>query len=220
MEKINMKILIIGGGNVGGYVINNIEQFTASFEIIGILDDDPSKIGQYLFLIPVLGKIYQVHAIASSYEHLGVVISIANPTVKQRIVKRLSTILNISFPNVIHQQCWISNQVELGYGNIVYPNASINYETIIHNFVTINMNASLGHNCVLHDYTTVSPGVDIAGFTVVGQSTFLGLGCNAIQGHTIGQEVIIGAGAVLIQDVPDYAVVVGNPGKVIKYTNE
>ena len=32
----------------------------------------------------------------------------------------------------------------------------------------------------------------------------------------IGAYSLIGAGSVIIQDVPDYAVVVGNPGKVIK----
>ncbi|MCK5149253.1 CatB-related O-acetyltransferase [bacterium] len=33
----------------------------------------------------------------------------------------------------------------------------------------------------------------------------------------IGDGVVIGAGTVVTKDVPDYAVVVGNPGKIIKY---
>lgn len=211
-----MKIIIIGGGNVGGYIINNINQFTENFQIVGILDDDPTKIGVKLWGIEVLGNINQLEKLAANYEDLGVVISIANPPIKKRIIEQLSIIKNISFPNLIHKNSWFSNNVILGYGNIIYPNASINYETVIHNFVTINMNASLGHNCILHDYVTISPGVDIAGFTDVGQSTFLGLGCNAIQGHKIGENVIVGAGAVIIHDVPDGATVVGNPGRIIK----
>jgi acetyltransferase EpsM len=35
----------------------------------------------------------------------------------------------------------------------------------------------------------------------------------------IGKWATIGAGAVIINDVPDYAVVVGNPGKVIKFNS-
>jgi virginiamycin A acetyltransferase len=35
--------------------------------------------------------------------------------------------------------------------------------------------------------------------------------------RSIGDGAVIGAGAVVTKDVPDYAVVVGNPGKVIKY---
>ena len=33
----------------------------------------------------------------------------------------------------------------------------------------------------------------------------------------IGKWVTVGAGAVIIKDIPDYAVVVGNPGRIIKY---
>jgi acetyltransferase EpsM len=37
-----------------------------------------------------------------------------------------------------------------------------------------------------------------------------------IQGITIGKWATIGAGAVILSDVPDYATVVSNPGRIIK----
>jgi acetyltransferase EpsM len=37
-----------------------------------------------------------------------------------------------------------------------------------------------------------------------------------MQNIRIGKWVMIGAGAVIIRDVPDFAVVVGNPGRIIK----
>ena len=48
----------------------------------------------------------------------------------------------------------------------------------------------------------------------------IGIGAVVIQGLTIGKWSTIGAGSVIINDVPDYAVVVGNPGKVIKYNDK
>lgn len=45
----------------------------------------------------------------------------------------------------------------------------------------------------------------------------MGIGASIIQGITIGKWATIGAGTVIIQDVPDYAVVVGIPGKIIRY---
>lgn len=53
------------------------------------------------------------------------------------------------------------------------------------------------------------------------------IGCNVKVGcHvtiigdiTIGDNVTIGAGSVVVKDVPDNAVVVGNPAKIIKYNN-
>ncbi len=45
-----------------------------------------------------------------------------------------------------------------------------------------------------------------------------GIGANAVilAGVSVGKYAIVGAGAVVTKDVPDYAVVVGNPAKVIK----
>lgn len=45
------------------------------------------------------------------------------------------------------------------------------------------------------------------------------IGANAtlLPGITIGKHVMVGAGAVVTKDVPDYAVVVGNPAKIIHY---
>jgi acetyltransferase-like isoleucine patch superfamily enzyme len=48
----------------------------------------------------------------------------------------------------------------------------------------------------------------------------VGIGAVVIPKISIGKWVTIGAGAVIIRDVPDFAVVVGNPGKIIKYNSE
>jgi acetyltransferase EpsM len=60
----------------------------------------------------------------------------------------------------------------------------------------------------------------LAGNVTIGEGSHVGIGATVIQGITIGKWVTIGAGTVIIKDIPDYAVVVGNPGKIIKYNNE
>lgn len=215
-----MKIIVIGGGNVGGFIINNKNNFCESFEVIGILDDDLTKIGNDFWGVKVLGAICDIENYLSYDEKIGVVISIANPILKEKIVEKLSKYPQLFFPNFIHRDTWISEKVQIGIGNIIYPGVSINYETIVHDFTTINMNVSLGHNCVLNNFVTISPGVNLAGFTFIGQVSFIGIGSCCIQGHYIGRNTTIGAGSVIIRDIPDYAVVVGNPGKIIKYNNQ
>ena len=39
-----------------------------------------------------------------------------------------------------------------------------------------------------------------------------------LKGITIGRGAVVGAGSVVTKDVPDYAVVAGNPAKILKYT--
>jgi acetyltransferase-like isoleucine patch superfamily enzyme len=40
-----------------------------------------------------------------------------------------------------------------------------------------------------------------------------------LKGVKIGKGAIVGAGAIVTKDVPDYAIVIGNPAKIVKYTN-
>lgn len=46
---------------------------------------------------------------------------------------------------------------------------------------------------------------------------WIGAGCIILKGVTIGYGAVVGAGSVVTKDVPDYAIVAGNPAKVIKY---
>lgn len=52
--------------------------------------------------------------------------------------------------------------------------------------------------------------------TVIGHDVWLGHGAMVLPGARIGNGAIIGAGAVVRGEVPDYAVVAGNPGQVVK----
>ena len=55
------------------------------------------------------------------------------------------------------------------------------------------------------------------GTTVVGNDVWIGFGATVMSGVTIGHGAIIGANAVVANDIPDYAIAVGNPAKVIRY---
>ena len=50
--------------------------------------------------------------------------------------------------------------------------------------------------------------------TLVKRGASIGANCTIVCGHTIGQFAFIGAGAVVTKDIPDYALVVGNPGRI------
>ena len=53
--------------------------------------------------------------------------------------------------------------------------------------------------------------------TTIGHDTWLGHGCIIKPGITIGNGAVVGSGSVVTKDVPDYAIVVGNPAKIIRY---
>lgn len=55
------------------------------------------------------------------------------------------------------------------------------------------------------------------GETKIGNDVWIGFRAMVLSGVTIGDGAVIGAGAVVAADVPPYAIVVGNPAKVIRY---
>lgn len=54
---------------------------------------------------------------------------------------------------------------------------------------------------------------------VIGDNVLIGVGALILGGCKIGNNATIGAGAIVLKDVPDNAVVVGNPARIIKYNN-
>lgn len=56
--------------------------------------------------------------------------------------------------------------------------------------------------------------------TLVKRGATLGANCTIVCGVTIGQFAFIGAGAVINRDVPDYALVVGVPGRQIGWMSQ
>ena len=51
---------------------------------------------------------------------------------------------------------------------------------------------------------------------VIKKGAWIGAGATILPGVCIGRHAIVGAGAVVTRDVPDFAVVVGNPAKIVK----
>ena len=55
------------------------------------------------------------------------------------------------------------------------------------------------------------------GATAIGNDVWIGLEATIVSGVTIGNGAVIGAKAVVANDIPDYAIAVGNPAYVIRY---
>ena len=182
--------------------------FSIEIEIEAIVDDNPH--------LSSLSNVPVIHSASfQPSNEQEFIISIGSNTIRKKIVA------NKAFKNyvAIHSDATVSPFASISEGTVVMPQAVINSDAKIGKHCILNSRSVVEHDCVLDDYVHISPSASLAGNVTVGEGTHIGIGASVIQGVTIGKWATIGAGAVIITDIPDYAVVVGNPGKIIKYNS-
>jgi UDP-2-acetamido-3-amino-2,3-dideoxy-glucuronate N-acetyltransferase len=117
----------------------------------------------------------------------------------------------------------IGERCNIGQNVVISPDVTIG------NNVKIQNNVSVYTGCILEDDVFCGPSMvftnvtnprshvirrDEYKVTLVKRGASLGANCTVVCGHTIGRYAFIGAGAVVTRDVPDYALVYGNPARV------
>jgi sugar O-acyltransferase (sialic acid O-acetyltransferase NeuD family) len=130
--------------------------------------------------------------------------------------KKVAAFTRHEFTNAIHSSAVLSRFAEMGKGNMILHGVIIQAQTKIGSHVILNTRVSVDHDCIIEDYVHIAPGAILCGTVHVGEGAFIGAGAVIIPGKKIGKWSVIGAGAVIVKDVPDGAVVVGNPGRVIR----
>lgn len=198
---------IIGGGGHAKVIIDNLQK--ANKEIKGVWDEDNRIIS--VLEQPIVGNL-------EAFKQSGyspVIIGIGSNQIRKKIADQL----NVEFGLAVHPDSVIALSAKLGGGTVVMGNATVNSDVVIGQHVIINTNASVDHDCVIGNYVHISPQAGLAGNVQIGEGTHVGMRAVIIQSIKVGKWATIGAGAVVIRDVPDYAVVVGNPGRIIKYNS-
>lgn len=113
---------------------------------------------------------------------------------------------------VLGQNCNVANDVIIGSNVKVQNNVSIYTGTVIEDDVF------LGPSCVLTNVTNPRSQVNRHSLyekTLLSRGCSIGANATVVCGVTIGRYAFVGAGAVVVKDVPDYALIMGVPGKQV-----
>ena len=110
----------------------------------------------------------------------------------------------------------------IGRNTYISEFSHISQHTVIGSFTSIGNLCTIGAQKHLVDQLTTFPFIEILKSkepktTTIGNDVWVGCNSVVIEGVTVGHGAVIGAGAVVTKDVPPYAIVAGNPAKVLRY---
>lgn len=131
----------------------------------------------------------------------------------------------------------VQSGAKIGKKSILGQNVNVGNNVTIGNFVKIQNNVSVYEGVTLEDYVFCGPSMVFTNIlnprskypqvgakyyikTLVKEGASLGANSTIVCGHTIGRFAFIGAGSVVTKDVPDFALVVGNPARIIGWYSE
>jgi UDP-2-acetamido-3-amino-2,3-dideoxy-glucuronate N-acetyltransferase len=116
----------------------------------------------------------------------------------------------------IGERCVLGQNVYVGGDVVVGHNVKIQNNVSIYSGVVMEDDVFLGPSCVLTNVTNPRAQVNRHSLyerTVLKRGCTVGANATIVCGTTIGRYAFVGAGAVVTKDVPDYALVVGNPAR-------
>lgn len=131
----------------------------------------------------------------------------------------------------------VQKNCKIGKNCVFGQNVNVANNVTIGNFCKIQNNVSIYEGVTLEDYVFCGPSMVFTNIldpkckypqvgaqyyikTLVREGASIGANATIVCGHTIGKNSIIGAGAVVTKDVPDYALIVGNPGRIVGWVSE
>tara|TARA_R100001530_G_C4289389_1_gene147648 strand:+ start:222 stop:704 length:483 start_codon:yes stop_codon:yes gene_type:complete len=155
--------------------------------------------------------------------------------------------INIHKSSFVDKNVGIGEGTKIWHFSHILEGARIGYDCVIGQNVMIGAGVKIGNKCKIQNNVSVYTGVTLEDEvfcapscvftnvynpraaierkdeflpTLVKKGATIGANATIVCGNTIGKYAFVGAGAVVITDVKDYSVVVGNPAKHIGWVNE
>lgn len=148
-----------------------------------------------------------------------VVIALGEPKTKSMLYHKIKD-SGFKFGNVIHHSAWVSPTATLGKGIVLRAGVVVNADAVIEDNVTVMEQSCIGHDVILRKHCQISGFVIIGGGSEIGEGTYIGLSVPVKDHIRVGSNTIVGMGSVVIREIPDNVIAIGNPARAMKVCDD
>lgn len=208
-------IVLIGGGDFAKKIIKLIEKI-GSYNIVGYTDNvDRGS----LFNVKYLGDDKRLKKIIEKYPNCAAVVTMSGNIKllpqKRQLIKLVKE-LGFHFPILISPSAYIDKSSCLKEGCVIFDKVYIDFGVDVGAFSVINLCSTIGHDTKIGQIVTISPETITGGGSKIGNNSFTGINSTINPYVKIVDNTIIGSGSVVIRDITESGIYVGNPAKKIK----
>lgn len=200
------RLFVVGGGGHAKVVIEVAR--SAGWDVVAAFD--PGGAGEVLG-VPVFGSDDNIPAFVQDTGVHIATIAIGDNHLRRRLALKMRN-LGCSTPILQHPRAWVSPSAMIEQGVVIMAGAVINAAARIGEDAIVNTMAIVEHDCILGTAVHAAPRSVMGGTCNIGDATLFGIGATARPGITIGKDTVIGAGCVVVSDIGDNIILIGNPG--------
>lgn len=209
-------MIIVGARGFAKEVLEVLYQLK-KIENIVFYDDVNQDAPKLLYdKFPVLRSIDEVSLFFGKVDN-KFTIGIGNPIKRKLISDKFISLGGMLTSTVSPLSNLGKYEVKVDCGTNILAGVNISNSVIIGKGCIIYYNSVITHDCKIGDFVEISPSVNILGKCKIGAYSHIGSNATILPGVEIGTNVKIGAGAVVTKNIPSNSLVVGVPGKIIKY---
>ncbi len=205
-------LLIVGGGGMARKIIAKVKKINAkepTWNILGMLDDNPDSMAGVLCDYSVVGSIKDYEPKATDHFVMGV----SDPILKEKLAGIMKA-KGVRFETLIGPEADIGDHVTFGEGCIIFTPHVIDSGAVFGDFVTV-MGSTVSFDASIGDYSTLTGFANTTTATL-GKRVYVGSHAVILEGLTVGDDAHIGAGSIVARDVPASVKVFGVPARIIE----
>ena len=166
-------------------------------------------------------RVYKFEGLLQTYarDELEIVIAVGEPAIRAKMYQKVKE-KEIKLVSLIHPGIYLDESTSIGEGVVICEGTTITSNVTIGDNTYIQAHAVIGHDIRIGKHSVIGSNCQIGGADIIGDRVFMGFLAGTTDHIQIGNDVIISAGAIVFKDLPDEAVAVGNPARIMKKNDQ